>query len=147
MSLLASNRKFTKQVVKVLNDWNKPRFTERDAFCKVSWKMNRRKIDEFALLMTEGLFRPLIRTLGENSDKPLVAVATGKTELMKLLQLTENAKLEMEAIDTATSNEELFEIQLRLRGICAALVDESVRIMNLEGTPFELKKQENARGQ
>ena len=78
MSLLASNRKFTKQVVKALNDWNKPRFTEQDAFCKVSWKMNRRKIDEFALLMTEGLFRPIIRTLGENSDKPLVAVAMAR---------------------------------------------------------------------
>lgn len=38
--------------------------------------------------MTEGLFRPLIRTLGENSDKPLVAVATGKTELDMIIRNT-----------------------------------------------------------
>lgn len=139
---MAGSRKFTKQVVKVLNDWNKPRFTEREEFCKASWKMNRRKIDEFASLMTEGLFKPLIRTLGENSDKPLVAVATGKTALMKVLQMTEEAKREMKAIDTAKDNEELFAVQLRLRAICAAFVEESVRIMNLEGTPFELEKQE-----
>ncbi len=109
--------------------------------------MNRRKIDDFSSLMTEGLFKPLIRTLGEKSDKPLVAVATGKAELMKILQLTEAAKREMNAIDTAKGNEELFEIQVRLRSICAAFVEESIRIMHLEGTPFELEKQEDTRGQ
>lgn len=144
---MAGSRKYIKQIVKALNDWNKPRFTEREEFCKVSWKMNRRKIDDFSSLMTEGLFKPLIRTLGEKSDKPLVAVATGKAELMKILQLTEAAKREMNAIDTAKGNEELFEIQVRLRGICAAFVEESIRIMHLEGTPFELEKQEDTRGQ
>lgn len=143
---MTGSRKYTKQVVKALNEWNKPRFTEREEFCKVSWKMNRRKIDAVASLMTEGLFKPLIRTLGENSDKPLVAVATGKAALMKVLQMTEAAKREMEAIDTAKDNEELFAVQLRLRAICAAFVEESVRIMNLEGTPFELEKQEGTRG-
>ena len=144
---MASSRKYTKQVVKALNEWNKPRFTEREEFCKASWKMNRRKIDAFASLMAESPFKPLIRTLGEKSDKPLVAVATGKTELMKVLQMTEEAKREMNAIDSAKDNEELFAVQLRLRAICAAFVEESVCIMNLEGTPFELEKQEGTRGQ
>ena len=132
-------KKQTKRVVRALNDWNKPRFVEQDEFCKASLKVNKIKINEFAKVLTEDIFRPLANMLGENSERPLVALATSKEKLGKVIFLAESAKREIEAIDKAATNEELFNAQNRLRELCAAVVEESVSIMNYEGTPFELK--------
>ena len=54
-----AGKKQTKRVVKVLNDWNKPRFVEQDEFCKASLKVNKIKVSEFANVLTEDIFRPL----------------------------------------------------------------------------------------
>jgi len=134
-----AGKKQTKRVVKVLNDWNKPRFVEQDEFCKASLKVNKIKVSEFANVLTEDIFRPLANLLGEKSERPLVALATGKEKIGKVIYLAESAKREIEAIDKAATNEDLFNAQNRLRELCATVVEESVSIMNYEGTPFELK--------
>jgi len=134
-----AGKKQMKRVVRALNDWNKPRFVEQDEFCKASVKINKIKINEFANMLTEDIFRPLANMLGENSERPLVALATSKEKIGKVIYLAESAKREIEAIDKAATNEELFDAQNRLRELCAAVVEESVSIMNYEGTPFELK--------
>jgi len=56
-----------------------------------------------------------------------------------VIYLAESAKREIEAIDKAATNEDLFNAQNRLRELCATVVEESVSIMNYEGTLFELK--------
>ena len=134
-----AGKKQMKRVVRALNDWNKPRFVEQDEFCKASVKINKIKINEFANMLTEDIFRPLANMLGENSERPLVALATSKEKIGKVIYLAESAKREIEAIDKAATNEELFDAQNRLRELCAAVIEESVSIMNYEGTPFELK--------
>ena len=136
---MAGVKKQTKRVVRALNDWNKPRFVEQDEFCKASLKVNKIKINEFANMLTEDIFRPLANMLGEKSERPLVALATSKEKMGKVIFLAESARREMEALDKAVTNEELFCVQNRLRELCAAVVEESVSIMNYEGTPFELK--------
>ena len=90
-------------------------------------------------MLTEDIFRPLANLLGEKSERPLVALATGKEKIGKVIYLAESAKREIEAIDKAATNEDLFNAQNRLRELCATVVEESVSIMNYEGTPFELK--------
>ena len=136
---MAGIKKQTKRVVRALNDWNKPRFIEQDEFCKVSLKVNKIKVNEFANVLTEDVFRPLATMLGEKSKRPLAALATSKEKLGKIIFLAESAKRDIEAIDEAATNEELFNAQNRLRELCAAVVEESVSILNYEGTPFELK--------
>ncbi|SHL07817.1 hypothetical protein SAMN05216582_14013 [Selenomonas ruminantium] len=136
---MAGIKKQTKRVVRALNDWNKPRFVELDEFCKASLKVNKIKVNEFANVLTEDIFRPLANVLGENSERPLVALATSKEKIGKVIYLAESAKRDIEAIDKAISNEELFRAQNRLRELCAAVVEESMSIMNYEGTPFEIK--------
>ena len=69
----------------------------------------------------------------------LKVLATSKEKLGKVIFLAESAKRDMEAIDKAATNEELFNAQNRLRELCAAVVEESVSIMNYEGTLFDLK--------
>lgn len=59
--------------------------------------------------------------------------------VVRAFYLAESAKRDIEAIDKAATNEDLFNAQNRLRELCAAVVEESVSIMNYEGTPFELK--------
>ena len=61
-----AGKKQTKRVVRALNDWNKPRFIEQDEFCKVSLKVNKIKVNEFANVLTEDIFRPLATMLGKN---------------------------------------------------------------------------------
>ena len=107
-----AGKKQTKRVVRALNDWNKPRFVEQDEFCKASLKVNKIKINEFANMLTEDIFRPLANMLGENSERPLVALATSKEKLGKVIFLAESAKREIEAIDKAATNEELFNAQI-----------------------------------
>ena len=136
---MAGIKKQTKRVVRALNDWNRPRFVEQDEFCKASLKVNKIKVNEFANVLTEDIFRPLANMLGENSERPLVALATSKEKIGKVIFLAESAKRDVEAIDKAISNEELFRAQNRLRELCAAVVEESMSIMNYEGTPFEIK--------
>ena len=136
---MAGIKKQTKRVVRALNDWNKPRFVEQDEFCKASLKVNKIKVNEFANMLTEDIFRPLANVLGEKSERPLVALATSKEKIGKVIYLAESAKRDIEAIDKAISNEELFRAQNRLRELCAAVVEESMSIMNYEGTPFEIK--------
>ena len=134
-----AGKKQTKRVVRALNDWNKPRFVEQDEFFKASLKVNKIKVNEFANVLTEDIFRPLANVLGEKSERPLVALATSKEKIGKVIYLAESAKRDIEAIDKAISNEELFRAQNRLRELCAAVVEESMSIMNYEGTPFEIK--------
>jgi len=134
-----AGKKQTKRVVKTLNDWNKPRFVEQDEFCRASLKVNKIKVIEFANVLTEDIFRPLANMLGEKSARPLVALATSKEKIGKVIYLAESAKRDIEAIDKAATNEDLFNAQNRLRELCAAVVEESVSIMNYEGTPFDLK--------
>ncbi len=76
-----AGKKQMKRVVRALNDWNKPRFVEQDEFCKASVKINKIKINEFANMLTEDIFRPLANMLGENSERPLVALATSKEKI------------------------------------------------------------------
>ncbi len=137
---MAGIKKQTKRVVRALNDWNRPRFVEQDEFCKASLKVNKIKVNEFANVLTEDIFRPLANMLGENSERPLVALATSKEKIGKVIFLAESAKRDVEAIDKAGNNEELFRAQNRLRELCAAVVEESMSIMNYEGTPFEIKR-------
>ena len=134
-----AGKKQTKRVVRALNDWNKPRFVEQEEFCRASLKVNKIKVNEFANVLTEDIFRPLANVLGENSERPLVALATSKEKIGKVIFLAESATRDIEAIDKAISNEELFRAQNRLRELCAAVVEESMSIMNYEGTPFEIK--------
>lgn len=134
---MARSKKDAKRVVKAINDWNKPRFTELEVFCKTSVKVNKKKVQEFAAVLTDDMFRPLADMLGEHSERPLVAMATGKERLGKVLHLAQRAQRDIGAIENAASNEDLFCIQKRLREICSAVVEESVSIINLEGTPFE----------
>lgn len=133
---MARSKKDAKRVIKAVNDWNRPRFTEEEIFCKTSLKVNKKKVQEFAAVLTADVFRPLADMLGEHSEKPLVALATGKERLGKVLHLAQSAQRDIGAIESAASNEELFGIQKRLREICSAAVEESVSIINLEGTPF-----------
>ena len=137
---MAGIKKQTKRVVRALNDWNRPRFVEQDEFCKASLKVNKIKVNEFANVLTEDIFRPLANMLGENSERPLVALATSKEKIGKVIFLAESAKRDVEAIDKAGNNEELFRAQNRLRELCAAVVEESMSIMNYEGTSFEIKR-------
>ena len=137
---MAGIKKQTKRVVRALNDWNRPRFVEQDEFCKASLKVNKIKVNEFANVLIEDIFRPLANMLGENSERPLVALATSKEKIGKVIFLAESAKRDVEAIDKAGNNEELFRAQNRLRELCAAVVEESMSIMNYEGTPFEIKR-------
>ena len=138
---MAGIKKQTKRVVRALNDWNRPRFVEQDEFCKASLKVNKIKVNEFANVLIEDIFRPLANMLGENSERPLVALATSKEKIGKVIFLAESAKRDVEAIDKAGNNEELFHAQnRRLRELCAAVVEESMSIMNYEGTPFEIKR-------
>ena len=113
---------------------------EQDEFCKASLKVNKIKVNEFANVLTEDIFRPLANMLGENSERPLVALATSKEKIGKVIFLAESAKRDVEAIDKAGNNEELFRAQNRLRELCAAVVEESMSIMNYEGTSFEIKR-------
>ncbi len=136
---MAGSRKDTKRVIKALSEWNKARFTEAEAFGKVSLKLNRKKLQEFAALFTDGVLRPLTDKLGEHSDKPLVAMVTGRDKLGKMLFLAQSAQQEIAALETAADNEELFLVQKRLREICSAVVDEGLGIMHMEGTPFAQK--------
>ena len=136
---MAGIKKQTKRVVRALNDWNKPRFVEQDEFCKASLKVNKIKVNEFANVLTEDIFRPLANMLGENSERPLVALATSREKIGKVIYLAKSAKRDIEAIDKAATNEDPFNAKNRLRELCAAVVEESVSIMNYEGTPFELK--------
>ncbi|MCR5756536.1 MAG: hypothetical protein K6F95_01340 [Selenomonas sp.] len=133
---MARSKKDTKRIIKTVHEWNKPRFTKQEEFCKASLKVNQKKVQGFAAVLSEDLFRPLVNMLGENSAKPLVAMMTGRKELGKVLHLARSAQRDMEAIKHASDNEELFRLQNRLREICSAVVEESVSILSLEGTPF-----------
>ena len=103
-----AGKKQTKRVVRALNDWNKPRFVEQDEFCRASLKVNKIKVIEFANVLTEDIFRPLANMLGEKSERPLVALATSKEKIGKVIYLAESAKRDIEAIDKAATNEDLF---------------------------------------
>ena len=71
-------------------------------------------------MLTEDIFRPLANMLGENLERPLVALATIKEKMGKVVFLAENAKRDIEAIDKAATNEDLFNAQNRLH--CPLLV-------------------------
>jgi len=140
---LTRSKKEIKRVLQTINDWNRPRFTDKEEFKKASRKVNQKKIQEFAAVLSENLFLPLVNMLGENSTKPLVVMVTGREELGKVLHLARSAQQEMEALAKAADNEELFILQNRLREICSAVVEESLRIINLEGTPFDQEKKQD----
>jgi hypothetical protein len=137
---LAIGKKDTKRILKTINDWNKPRFTEQEKFCRVSLKINRKKVQEFAAVLSADLFRPLTAQLGENSSKPLVAMTASREKVGKVLHLAYTAENNIREIEDAATNEQLFGIQTRLREICSAVVEQSVSILNMEGTPFEIGK-------
>ena len=114
-----------KRLSRLLNDWNKPRYTEWETFDKYSFKVNRNKILMYAEVVTEFVFARYVAIVDQ--IKEYSPYGMSREEYAKGTNLLLDAKRIMVKLVEAADNEALFMAQNDLREICAAVVEAGLQ--------------------
>lgn len=117
-----------KKVTRFLNEWNRPRFIEREEFCKRSFKVNKNKVGIYASVVTDYVFGRYVDLLGQRAEYSPFGMGVSREKCGEIGHMLREAKSAMEKIMDAGSNEELFLAQKRLKEICVIFVDEGLSI-------------------
>lgn len=121
----------TKKIIRTLNEWNKEKYLVQEEFCRSSFKMNRKKIIEFADLVMNYVFFGYVDLLKKRSESPLGRIGMSRSKVGEIEYMIHDAGSMMKAIEESANNEELFQAQKRLREICAVFVDEGLKNVSL----------------
>lgn len=105
----------------------RPGYGTLEAFNKYSFKVNRNKILIYADVVTEFVFARYVVIV----DQVLQYSPYGMTreERGKGSYMLQDAKRIMEKMEDATDNEALFKAQNELRGVCAAVVEAGLKVV------------------
>ena len=114
-----------KRLSRLLNEWNKPRYTEWEAFDRYSFKANRNKILMYADVVTEFVFARYVAIVDQVMEYSHYGMS--REEHVKGFHMLYDAKRVMGTIEEATDNEALFMAQNELRGICASVVEAGLQ--------------------
>ena len=118
-----------KKVVKYLKDWNGSRYLDQEEFCRISFKVNKNKVMIFASLVSDYVFARYVEELEERTKYLPHGLGMSREKRGKIGHMLHEAKYAMEQIRDASSNEELFHAQYRLRDICSAFVDAGIQVL------------------
>ena len=125
-----------KKVIKYLKEWNDSRYLDQEEFCKISFKVNKNKVMIFASMVTDYIFARYVYGLEERTKYLPQGLGMSREKRGAIGYMLHEAKDAIVKITDASTNDELFEAQYRLRDICSAFVDAGLQV--LEGSSMEV---------
>ena len=125
-----------KKVIKYLKDWNGSRYLDQEEFCKISFKVNKNKVMIFASMVTDYVFARYVYELEERTKYLPQGFGMSREKRGEIGHMLHEAKDAIVKITDASTNDELFEAQYRLRDICSAFVDAGLQV--LEGNSMDV---------